>query len=196
MNKPVTHFMDPRHAGRIKRYHTYPHLGEQEVGEHSWNDARILLAIWPDAPRHLIIHCIIHDIGEIGSGDVPMYAKRNSPDLKRNIDAIERNTYLNMALPWYLPPAQELTPFERAIFKLVESIEIFEWAWHQYNMGNKYAEHAISVHRGLIKERAREIEAMENVPEDVNVTTMLLRVSNYYERRDRVETDINGRGTQ
>jgi 5'-deoxynucleotidase YfbR-like HD superfamily hydrolase len=196
MNKPITHFMDPRHAGHIKRYHTYPHLGEQEVAEHSWNNARILLAIYPDAPRHLLIHCIVHDIPEIGSGDIPMYAKRNSPDLKRNVDVIERNTYLNMALPWYLPPMQELTKFEHAVFKLVESIEIFEWAWRQYNMGNKYAEHAIGVHRNLIKERAREIETMEDVPEDVHVTTMLFRVSRYYERRDRVETDINGRGTQ
>jgi hypothetical protein len=191
MNRTIEPFFDPQHAGRIRRYHTFPHVAEQDIAAHSQNVLRILLAIWPDCPRHLLIHGVVHDLGEIGSGDAPMYAKRNHPSLKPMLDRIEYNTHLNMCLPWFLPPPQELTPFEKAIFKLAEIIEIFERSWYEFNLGNNYAEFAIGVHRNLVNEQADKIREMrENAPEGLNINWLLLRASQYYERRDKIETEI------
>lgn len=57
---------DPRLAGEVSRYHTWPHLRQQSVAEHSWQVMRIMLAIYPMVPRVLLIHCMAHDAGEIG----------------------------------------------------------------------------------------------------------------------------------
>ncbi len=72
------HKSDPRQAGLVRRYHTWAVTRDQTVAEHSWQVARVLLAIWPDVPRHLIIHCLTHDLGERAGGDLPYPVKRDS----------------------------------------------------------------------------------------------------------------------
>lgn len=130
---------DPRRALEVRRWHTWPHLKPQSVGEHSAQVLRILLAIWPDAPRHLMIHCVVHDIGEGTSGDPPYPIKAQNPLLKTECDRIERQAHLAMCLPWALPPPQVLSPAEKLVFKLAEFQDMFEWSLNEIALGNVYA---------------------------------------------------------
>jgi 5'-deoxynucleotidase YfbR-like HD superfamily hydrolase len=130
---------DPRMAGCLLRFHTWPHIRAQTIGEHSWQVARVLLAIWPDAPRHLLVHCMTHDIGEGGPGDIPYPFKAENPTLKREMDRLEEETHLRMVLPWSLPAPVHLVPSEKAIFKLAEFIEMWEWGLQELMMGNQFA---------------------------------------------------------
>jgi len=144
---------DPRWAGQVTRYHTWPRIREQSVGEHSWQVMRILLAIWPDAPRHMLLHCLTHDVGEMVSGDPPYPVKKNNPVLKEEMDRIERDAHLSMCIPWSFPPPSSLTENEYKIFKLCEFIEMWEWAIFEMDLGNSHAE--------LVKDRCRK--AMEKI---------------------------------
>jgi 5'-deoxynucleotidase YfbR-like HD superfamily hydrolase len=118
------------------RYHTWPHIHEQTVGEHSMQVMRIILALYPEAPRHLLIHCMTHDVGEMVSGDPPYPVKRNNADLKKICDRIERDAHLSMCLPWALPGPQVLTEEEHDVFKLAEFIEMAEWGIDEVRLGN------------------------------------------------------------
>lgn len=131
--------IDPRAAGDMPRYQVERVLRAQSVGEHSWQVMRILLAIYPEAPRPMLIHCLVHDVGELGAGDASFQAKRRNPALKRELDKTELDVHLAMCLPWGLPPPQSLTEEEVAIFKLAELIEMWEWSLCEQNMGNRYA---------------------------------------------------------
>lgn len=131
---------DPRWALQVLRYHTWPHVRAQSVGEHSAQVARILLAIWPEAPRHVLVHCIVHDVGEVQAGDPPYPSKRMNPDLARGHARVERDAHLAMCIPWSLPAPQNLTDFEKWAFKLAEFIEMWEWGLHEGNLGNRYAD--------------------------------------------------------
>lgn len=131
---------DPRLAGEVSRYHTWPHLRQQSVAEHSWQVMRIVLTIYPMAPRDLLIHCMAHDVGEIGTGDIPYPIKKENPDLKEIMDELEAETLSAMTLKWNFPSGAALSPEEKLIFKLAEFIEMWEWALKEQLFGNEFAE--------------------------------------------------------
>lgn len=130
--------LDPRRAGQVTRYHTWPRLREQSVGEHSWQVARILLAVWPDAPRHVLVHCLVHDAGEVAVGDVPYPAKTLDAEMGLRFSRLEgeaRQEMENMGLT----RSQLLSADEHKIFKMCEFVEMWEWGLHEVQMGNGYA---------------------------------------------------------
>lgn len=61
------------HAGFTCRWHTHPHLSstQDRLDGHQGRVARLILALWPDAGRDLIISALTHDDGESITGDVP-----------------------------------------------------------------------------------------------------------------------------
>lgn len=128
---------DPRHAGQILRYHTWPVHRQQTVGEHSWQIMRIMLTIWPEAPKHLLCHAVTHDVGEM-IGDLPYPAKKNDPLLKDRITLGELRYHRAMSVRWGLPAPTKLTDGEREFFKLCEYIEMWEYGLQEQNMGNLY----------------------------------------------------------
>ncbi len=130
---------DSRLAGETVRYHTELVLRRQTVAEHSWQCARVLLAIWPEAPRHVIVETLFHDTGEWGSADVPSPAKRTFPALAEAVDVAEAASRLSMALPWGLPPRATFTFEEEAVLHFVDLVEAWEFLLIEQSMGNRHA---------------------------------------------------------
>lgn len=177
--EPVT--LDPRRAGQVTRYHTWPRLREQSVGEHSWQVQRILLAVWPDAPRHLILHCMTHDVGESVSGDPPYPIKALNVDLKKACDRIEREAHWMMAVDWWLPSSVQLSDFEAYVFKLCEFIEMWEWGLFEMDLGNQHAQ--LVVERCVDGMMAREKALREEFEQNHVLAGILSRVAKYVEKR-------------
>jgi len=174
-----THVLDPRRAGQIERYGVFPHISRQTTGEHSWQVARLLLALWPDAPRHMLVHALVHDVGELWAGDCSWHSKRADPDLKHMLDQTEHNAHLQMVDPWALPGPQALSTMERAVFKATETLEMWEWAWHEINLGNKYAH--------LVEQRCRTALQDMALPPFIQDN-----LSRYLGRRNELEDAVNG----
>ncbi len=128
---------DPRHAGQVLRYHTWPVHRQQSVAEHSWQIARIMVTIWPECPRMLLLHAITHDVGEM-AGDVPYPFKRNNPELKHQMSRVEEQVHRSMTTHWKLPPPPEMPEMYHQFFKLCEYIEMWEYGLQEQNMGNQY----------------------------------------------------------
>ena len=129
---------DPRVAGQITRYHTWPRTRDQSVGEHTWQVMRILLAVWPECPRRLLTHAMFHDVGEM-AGDIPYPFKRNDPVLKDRMDAAEAGVRAEMAV-WGVPPTVVMSHYEERVFKTCEFIDMWECGLHEMNLGNKYGQ--------------------------------------------------------
>lgn len=175
------HFLDPRRAGLVLRYHTYPTLQQQSVAEHTWQVIRVLWAIWPDVPRCVIQHAMIHDCGELAIGDLPYPSKGLWSEAgKKELDRLEKGAILDMCIPWCLPSPPQLKPEEYAIFKLAEYIEMYEFAWNEINLGNKYGV--------LIKKRCNEgiTRIIATVP-----ITIADKARKYINKRDNTEEEIN-----
>jgi 5'-deoxynucleotidase YfbR-like HD superfamily hydrolase len=133
------HTLDPRRALRVKRYHTVPMLNEQTVGEHVAQLLRITMTIWPHPPRNFIAHILCHDMPECVLGDPPYPAKRVHPPLKDAMTGAEDKVVRDMRGHWSLPEYTPLTEEEHRVFKLFESIEMWECGLNEIEMGNKTA---------------------------------------------------------
>ena len=81
-------------ASFVRRWHTHPLLadtGDTNSG-HQQRSTLLLLSFWPDSSREAIIDCIIHDQGEIDSGDIARPVKRRFPGVRGILKAIERTS--------------------------------------------------------------------------------------------------------
>jgi len=129
---------DPMHGLQVKRYHTWRKIQTQTVGEHSAQISRIMMTVWPDVPRNLLMHAILHDVGEV-AGDLPYPVKRDDPELKRRMMIAERRAHLRMSERFMLPDLVMLTEYEEQFFKFCEYLEMWEHCLQERNMGNRYA---------------------------------------------------------
>jgi len=135
---------DPRAVGEVVRYHTWSTHHKQSVGEHSWQILRILLTIWPGAPRRMMIHTVKHDMGEM-MGDIAYPFKQLVPELKHGSVKAEEHVMREMAKTIGIPRnSGSLSRYEYVVFKLCEHIEMWEYGLHEMNMGNKYGEIIVS----------------------------------------------------
>lgn len=178
---PMT--LDPRSAGRVTRYHTEQHITKQSVGEHTWQVIRILLAIWPDCPRYMIVEIMFHDVGERGTGDIPFPVKAKNPMLKSAMDAMEDEVIWEMSeLGWGVISGHGMGTDQRAIFKMAEFIDMWEHALDEISMGNKNAE--------LVRQRCWD-GIVENLSK-INPDEVRLAVHMYIDRRMKYEQYYRG----
>lgn len=130
---------DARLAGRVIRYHTWPHIRQQSVGEHSWQLLRILLKIWPACPAHVLAHVVRHDCGELTTGDAPYPVKANNPVLGAEMSRVEAEGLDLQIQAGFLADTPNLSENEKWAVKLAEFIEMWEWGLEEQLLGNQFA---------------------------------------------------------
>lgn len=130
---------DPRAGLELLRYHSWSVHRRQSVGEHSCQIMRILLTVWPDCPRRVLVHAVTHDMGEM-AGDAQYPYKQKVPGMKAVHDAAEAMVLRDMNAALGTPPAVVLSEHELRVFKIVEYVEMWEFGLRERNMGNKYGQ--------------------------------------------------------
>lgn len=151
--------LDVRSAGQVTRYHTWSRVRDQSVGEHTWQLIRVLLAIYPAAPRRLIIEAMFHDVGERVTGDPPYPIKAQNPELKREMDRLERGARLSMTR-WGIRAPLRISDRDRAAMKLAEFIEMAEWGWDEVALGNRNAQLVLDRCLGVARETIKQPDSL------------------------------------
>lgn len=117
---------DPRLAGEVVRWHTLPMSRRDTVAEHSWNVARIVLAIHPSASRELIIEALMHDIGEVMTGDMPHLTKLQYPELRAGLMHCETIAREEMVQSWNVPAHRSISAHEHWVLGIADKLEMWE----------------------------------------------------------------------
>lgn len=130
---------DPRAGLELVRYHSWAVHKSQTVGEHSCQIMRILLTVWPDCPRRMLVHAVTHDMGEM-AGDAQYPYKQKVPGMKAAHDLAETMVLQEMRETMGTPPSVVLTMYEKFVFKAIEYLEMWEFGLRECNMGNKYGQ--------------------------------------------------------
>ncbi len=130
--------LDTRLAGQVRRYHTWPILGEQTIGEHCWQLMRIYLCVVDRIDSRMVYHIMLHDIGEHSTGDIPYPVKRDNPILKEQIDFLERKSQAAQVEYWNSFRQVFLSDEDKALFKQIELVEMAEFGLDQMNLGNHH----------------------------------------------------------
>jgi hypothetical protein len=185
--------LDPRRAGLVQRYHTWPTLKPQDVASHTWQVIRILLAIWPEAPQDLIVYAMFHDIGEVVTGDLPYPVKAGNEVLRTAVNAIDDHACLEMGQRFMVPVAdmpEILGPggLTKTLFKLCEMIEMWEHGLHECNLGNRYA--AAIVQRCWEQVMKLNTQLVEASFGDSDLLLIVTRANDYMRRRVGYEQEV------
>jgi 5'-deoxynucleotidase YfbR-like HD superfamily hydrolase len=160
--------LDPRLAGEIPRYHTWPHLRPQSIAEHSWQLMRIVKDVSPFAVPSCVYEYILHhDVGETATGDIPYPVKKNNPDLKAIMDELEATALKDMGIKLPVLPS-----YWYKLIKACELIEMWEWAYGELLRGNEFAR--------LVMERCR---GPVDLVEDHTVKESIIR---YMSKREQM----------
>lgn len=130
--------LDIRLSGQVRRYHTYPIIGQQTIAEHCWNLMRIYLSITDTIDSHMVHHIMFHDIGETVTGDSPYPVKHDNPELKKQMDSVEQKSYCRQLEHWNAFSQVRLTEQDRLLFKQIELIEMAEFGMDQVCFGNNH----------------------------------------------------------
>jgi hypothetical protein len=145
-----------RFAGEVVRYHTWPMLRRQSVGEHTWQCIRIYWQIWGALPPELSTYFIWHDAGELACGDLPFPVKARNPVLKEAMDALEDAAVERMG-GVNVPLAPAL--ITRA--KACDLIDMHECGIVEMAMGNRFAQ-------PIVEDTFAALEKLALSPEDGN----------------------------
>ena len=72
-------------SGFVQRYHQNPEMSPfgQNNGAHQWGVCTLLLILFPDVSRSLLINALTHDVGELDAGDLSKWTKEQNPELAK-----------------------------------------------------------------------------------------------------------------
>lgn len=181
---------DPRAAGEVMRYHTWRTIRQQNVAEHTWQIMRILLTVWPAAPRSVIVHALVHDMGEM-AGDIQYPFKHLYPDLKTGSEQAESHVRRRQQMFVGAPePKHPLSPFERLVFKTCDNLEMWEFGMVELNMGNGYARIVMSRMYEAVMQHIQRLEALSHVQQYQQNADVVPALHRYIKARMEIDNGI------
>jgi len=123
-----------RSGYNVQRFHAGRRIQAETVGHHSANLCAILLELWPDCSRDLLVAGLMHDVAEGYTGDIPYPVKADHPSLKASLGLVEAEWYLANDLP-----VCNLTDEEYRQLKIADMFDLILSSREEINMGNTYA---------------------------------------------------------
>lgn len=120
-----------RRGSQVRRYHTWPVLRHQTVGEHSHRLALIVMEVYPACSKELLMAVALHDLSEAISGDMPSTFKWRFPEVGKALN--ESTTKLETDLGLRVP----LSEAEAKILKWCDLAELLVFAIDEVWMGNR-----------------------------------------------------------
>ena len=108
-------------GGSVLRYHTHGNQSLlQSVADHTWRVQVILLHLWPDASRDLLMAALYHDVAECFTGDIPAPVKR-MPGIMEEIKKLEKELDTLLGVNINLSLAEGLR------LKVADKLELLRW---------------------------------------------------------------------
>ena len=136
-------------AGRIKRWHTYPTIGEQTVGEHTYGVLQILRYIMEEEWDIDMVHAVLdHDVPEVVLGDIPYSGKKLVPAIR----AAEQRVANEVGLSTDAPCSEAI--------KIADLLEMGIWGAQQVSMGNSNGHQIVNT----VCKEVEQIEKYEAYP--------------------------------
>lgn len=128
-----------REAGAVTRWHLIPHHGVDTVANHSWNATMLLLELYPEASRLLIVYMLNHDVTERWVGDIPASSKAMFPLISKGVGVAEE--WLENKFD--IPASHRLLRKEREWARAIDAVESAIWCHEQLQMGNQLVVNAL-----------------------------------------------------
>jgi len=158
-------------GGLTKRYHTWDTTRQQNVAEHSFFVAWLLMLMYgiDEVSEYVLVHALAHDISEGAVGDVASPVKRAMPELKKLLDKAEDAAFKESGLPF----DEKATDEERRQLKMADNMEGLMFCRVELNKGNQQMQEVYDNYHSYIV-------AMKPVGKELKMFKLL---GGHYERK-------------
>jgi len=129
-----------RAAGQVERWHFFPTIQRQTVAEHTWQVLRVWYELYGPPSPEVTVVILLHDAGEIKTGDIPFELGRDHPSVKGQLSSLEKKHVEKMITFNCIPPGlgiPKLSSWEIKRIKMCELLEMLEFALDEIELGNK-----------------------------------------------------------
>lgn len=121
-----------REASHVERMHTIPHHGSYSVGQHSFDMAMMLLALHPKPSAELLQACLLGQLHERYTGNVPTRMKQADGEIGKRFTVIERRAQEKIGT------FVKLSEAEQHWLRALDVAEAYLWCKDQVAMGNHH----------------------------------------------------------
>jgi 5'-deoxynucleotidase YfbR-like HD superfamily hydrolase len=125
-------------ASLVRRYHTWPTVNVETVGQHSHGVAMIWCRLYgkpSGTDGHVLRHILEHDLAELWTGDAPFPAKARYPMMKAAHAHVETDANAALGVDTW----GEFHPDTLARIKVCDLLQMYLFGLHELRMGNTYA---------------------------------------------------------
>lgn len=124
--RPTSEILTVWRAGRVRRWHTNPHLAKTDdyVDGHSARVAVLALTLQPSLSRDAIIYAITHDHGEYAVGDMSYMVKISNPKIADTLADMEDDARHALGFGGLDHPE------EMKVVKLADWLDAWLWMIH------------------------------------------------------------------
>ncbi len=137
-------------GGLVERFHTRPLIHHQNNAQHQYGVASIAALLYPQIRKEALLHMLWHDVDEGVTGDIPYQSKIRWPDLKKTLNAAEKELHDQYNI---IP---EIAPQEKDLMKICEYFDVMLFCMKEQKLGNQeFTE--------TIKECVAQIRTLANI---------------------------------
>lgn len=122
-----------REAGRVERCAHMPHHGSYTNGQHAYDMQTLVLMLWPEVTRALMIAIVAHNVHERYTGNIPEAFRRSDGEFAKRLAVVEAKVMKRIGT------AVTLTEQESCWLRGLDHAVQFMWATEQIALGNKNA---------------------------------------------------------
>lgn len=134
----------------LKRYNNMPRIKSESLAEHQYYCALILIKLKEyiinisyQSFSILLQYLLIHDIGELYTGDIPHNVKEDYPDLKTILEQIEHDKISSIGFEDIISVIEKDERL-KLLFKLCDTIQVVQYCENEKRLGN-FSQNIISI---------------------------------------------------
>lgn len=127
----------------LKRYNNMPRIKSESLAEHQYYCGLILIKLKDyitniDYSQFCVLlqYLLVHDVGELYTGDIPHNVKQDYPELRTMIEKIE-DDYIKHHGFEFLVDYVESNEDLKTLFKLCDTIQVVQYCQNEMKLGNK-----------------------------------------------------------
>lgn len=126
----------------LKRYNNMPRIKSESLAEHQYYCGLILMKL-KDYMFNisytefciLLQYVLVHDIGELYTGDIPHNVKQDYPDLRSLLEKIENEKLNSLGFDEIVTTVEEDENL-KMLFKLCDTIQVVQYCENEHRLGN------------------------------------------------------------
>lgn len=151
----------------LKRYNNMPRIKSESLAEHQYYCGLILMKLKDYIINItysefciLLQYLLVHDIGELYTGDIPHNVKEDYPDLRKLLEQIESEKLKSFGFNDIIGTVEKNEKL-KMLFKLCDTIQVIQYCENEKRLGN-FSENITTIRQEAIILSTKQVKWLKD----------------------------------